>query len=192
MKNATQLINSHYQKNKKIKDLAEWIQNSENGVTIDEIAEKCGVCRRTATNLKHTLKERYPQFQEISRKGHTRRWIIPKNSVSQYPDSIKNPISLAPISKTPDQSLFSLTKDAGIIDTLIKLNKEQTFTDKLKMLIVLGKKEGYNKLTDKQLMIAYYGKYTTKDKTDRKTLSEIKEGLKYLQSPYIELIKSND
>lgn len=188
MKNVTQLINSHYQKNKKINDLAEWIQNSENGVTIDEIAEKLGVCRRTATSLKHTLKQKYPQLKEVSKSGNLIRWIIPKDTVSQYPDSIKNPISLMPPKKTSSYSLFSLPKDDCMIDNLIKLNKEKTLNDKLKMLIVLGKKAGYDKLTDKQIMIAYYGKYTTQDKTDRKTLSEIREGLNCLQTPYMESI----
>lgn len=68
---------------------------------------------------------------------------------------------------------------------------KDNFQTKLEALFDLAKKSGYNKLTDKQVMIAYYGKYTTKDNNDRKTLSEIKEGLNKLKSPYKELIDHN-
>ena len=77
------------------------------------------------------------------------------------------------------------------LDILNKTNKEKTFNDKLQMLLFLGKKAGYRKLTDKQIVIAYYGKYTTKDSTDQKTLKEIREGLSKVKSPFKELIDFN-
>ena len=52
---------------------------------------------------------------------------------------------------------------------------------------------GYNKLTSKQITIAYYGKYTTKNNKDCKTLSEIKTGLSNIKSEVCKnLIDFND
>ena len=66
------------------------------------------------------------------------------------------------------------------------------FQTKLEELITLANKAGYQKVTPKQLVIAYYGKYTTQDNNDRKTLSEIRTGLSKLSSEYNKHIDFND
>lgn len=76
----------------------------------------------------------------------------------------------------------SMLNNPEALNVLISNNRERTFDDKLRMLLLLGKKSGYNKLTSKQITIAYYGKYTTKNNKDCKTLSEIKTGLSNIKS----------
>lgn len=89
------------------------------------------------------------------------------------------------------KGIFELD-EISVLNMFTQQNKEKNLKDKLEMLITLGTKAGYDKLTDKQLVVAYYGRYTTKDHNDCKTLSEIKEGMKRLQSPFKDHIEYDD
>lgn len=69
--------------------------------------------------------------------------------------------------------------------------RSDEFSTKLMDLLDLAKKSGYNEVTAKQVTIAYYGKYTTKDSNDRKTFEEIKDGLSKIPSPYNGVVVEN-
>ena len=153
MKNTCTQSNKHqtfYEKSRGLFQVALWMQNSKDGVSILDIMENVKVSRRTAFRIKDSLKEWFPQMKEINGKYNTKRWSIPQGSLSY-------------------------NKDA---------TEKDTFQTKLKNLITLANMSGYPKVTPKQLVIAYYGKYTTQDANDRKTLAEIKEGLTKLSQTY--------
>lgn len=80
----------------------------------------------------------------------------------------------------------------GTIDYNQYTSQKDIFQTKLEELISLANKYGYSKVTPKQLMIAYYGKYTTQDASDRKTLAEIEEGIKKLPLNFSSQIDSNE
>ena len=73
-----------YQKTQKLLDLALWMQNAENGISIADIMQKFKVSKRTAIRMKDMVKEQFPQIKEISGAHNTKRWYIPPCSLGQY------------------------------------------------------------------------------------------------------------
>lgn len=73
-----------YQKTQKLLDLALWMQNTENGVSIVDIIQKFNVSKRTAIRMKDMVKEQFPQIKEINGAHNTKRWYIPQGSLKQY------------------------------------------------------------------------------------------------------------
>ncbi len=73
-----------YQKTQKLLDLALWMQNAENGVSITDIMQKFNVSKRTAIRMKDMVKLQFPQIKEISGPHNTKRWLIPQSSLGQY------------------------------------------------------------------------------------------------------------
>lgn len=163
MKKTSTLSNDNlfYKKSRGLLEVALWMQEQENGVSIKDMMETLKVSRRTAIRIKDSIKNWFPQIQEMIGENKMKYWSIPSGTIALRTATDPKPV-------------------------------RDTFQTKLEDLFNLAKKEGYKKLTDKQVMIAYYGKYTTQNKTDRKTLSEIREGLSKLQSPYKELIDKNE
>lgn len=162
-KNAIQSNNDNifYKKSREFLEIAFKMQTEDQGISIKDIMETLNVSKRTAVRVKDSIKDWFPKLQELHGPHNSKRWYLPKDSIT-----------------------FKTVMDSS--------PQKDVFQTKLENLFDLAKESGYNKLTDKQVMIAYYGKYTTQDKTDRKTLSEIREGLSKLQSPYKELIERND
>jgi len=73
-----------YEKTQKLLEMSLWMQNSENGVSINDIMEKFGVSKRTAIRMKDMVKIQFPQIKEITGAHNTKRWLIPPCSLTQY------------------------------------------------------------------------------------------------------------
>ena len=73
-----------YQKTQNILELALWMQNAENGVSIADIMQKFNVSKRTAIRMKDMVREQFPQIKEINGLHNTKRWYIPQGSLGQY------------------------------------------------------------------------------------------------------------
>lgn len=160
MKKIPTQSNSHkvfYEKSRGLFEIALWMQNSKDGVSLQDIMDNVKVSKRTAIRIKDSLKEWFPQMKEIHGKYNTKRWNIPEGSLNY--------------NSTPEKDVFQ---------------------NKLKTLITLANMSGYPKVTPKQLVIAYYGKYTTENHNDRKTLAEIKEGLTKLSSVFNDHVDFNE
>lgn len=94
--------------------------------------------------------------------------------------------------KERDFSIACLKRDDYMLDNLIKLNKELTTQDKIKKILLLAKKQGHGKLTARQLVIAYYVRYTMDDRNDFQDLTQMRKELSEISAPYKELIYFDD
>lgn len=107
-----------------------------------------------------------------------------KNALQkEFPRKIKQ------IARAHNKKFLYIAKKEKPMKPVIQTSPKK---EKIISLLKLGESNGYPSLTDKQLMIAYYGEYTTKDSNDRMTLSEIKQVIKDLPSQYTKHIKSNN
>lgn len=73
-----------YEKTQKLLELALWMQNAEDGVSIADIMDRFKVSKRTAIRMKDMVKEQFPQIKEISGPHNTKHWYIPPCSLGQY------------------------------------------------------------------------------------------------------------
>ena len=70
-----------YEKTYDLLDLAVWMQSTREGVSLNDIAEKYQVSRRTAERMRDMIITRFPQAEEIICENNQKRWYIPQGTL---------------------------------------------------------------------------------------------------------------
>ena len=70
-----------YDKIHDLLDLAIWMQSDREGVSLNEIAEKYGVSRRTAERMRDMILIQFPQTEETVGENNQKRWYIPQGTL---------------------------------------------------------------------------------------------------------------
>lgn len=73
-----------YEKTYDLLDLAIWMQSTREGVSLNEIAEKFGVSRRTAERMRDMIVNKFPQTEEIISENNVKRWYIPQGTLKDF------------------------------------------------------------------------------------------------------------
>ncbi len=73
-----------YEKTYDLLDLAIWMQSTREGVSLNEIAAKFSVSRRTAERMRDMIITRFPQTEEIICDNNTKRWYIPQGTLKDF------------------------------------------------------------------------------------------------------------
>ena len=70
-----------YEKTYDLLDLAIWMQSNREGVSLNDIAAKYQVSRRTAERMRDMIITRFPQAEEIVGENNQKRWYIPQGTL---------------------------------------------------------------------------------------------------------------
>ena len=70
-----------YEKTYDLLDLAIWMQSTREGVSLNDIAEKYQVSRRTAERMRDMIITRFPQAEELICENNQKRWYIPQGTL---------------------------------------------------------------------------------------------------------------
>lgn len=70
-----------YEKTYDLLDLAIWMQSTREGISLNDIAEKYQVSRRTAERMRDMIITSFPQAEEIVRENNQKRWYIPQGTL---------------------------------------------------------------------------------------------------------------
>ncbi len=73
-----------YEKTYDLLDLAIWMQSNREGVSLNDIAEKYHVSRRTAERMRDMIITRFPQAEEIICENNQKRWYIPQGTLKDF------------------------------------------------------------------------------------------------------------
>lgn len=73
-----------YEKTYDLLDLAVWMQSTREGVSLNEIADKFNVSRRTAERMRDMIITRFPQTEEVICENNTKRWYIPQGTLKDF------------------------------------------------------------------------------------------------------------
>ena len=70
-----------YEKTYDLLDLAIWMQSTREGVSLNDIAAKYQVSRRTAERMRDMIITYFPQAEETTEGGNSKRWYIPQGTL---------------------------------------------------------------------------------------------------------------
>lgn len=73
-----------YEKTYDLLDLAIWMQSTREGVSLNEIAAKFNVSRRTAERMRDMILNRFTQAEEIICENNIKRWYIPQGTLKDF------------------------------------------------------------------------------------------------------------
>lgn len=73
-----------YEKTYDLLDLATWMQSTREGVSLNEIADKYKVSRRTAERMRDMIITKFPQAEEIVGENNQKRWYIPQGTLKDF------------------------------------------------------------------------------------------------------------
>ncbi len=73
-----------YQKTYDLLDLAIWMQSTREGVSLNDIADKYNISRRTAERMRDLIITQFPQTQEIIGDNNQKRWYIPQGTLKDF------------------------------------------------------------------------------------------------------------
>lgn len=73
-----------YEKTYDLLDLAVWMQSTREGVSLNEIADKFNVSRRTAERMRDMIMRRFPQTEEVVCENNIKRWYIPQGTLKDF------------------------------------------------------------------------------------------------------------
>lgn len=73
---------ANYEKMYDMIDLALWMQEAGEGVSLEDIVQRFNVSRRTAERMRNALLLYFPQMEEVDTGERTKRWRIPQRSLN--------------------------------------------------------------------------------------------------------------
>ena len=73
-----------YEKTYDLLDLAIWMQSDREGVSLNDIAQKFNVSRRTAERMRDMIINRFPQCVEETGENNIKRWYIPQGTLRDF------------------------------------------------------------------------------------------------------------
>jgi len=73
-----------YEKMHDLLDLAIWMQSDREGISIQDIANRFKISRRTAERMRDLILQKFPQTVETSTEKGIKRWHIPQGVLNDY------------------------------------------------------------------------------------------------------------
>ena len=73
-----------YEKTHDLLDLAIWMQSTREGISLNEIADKYQVSRRTAERMRDMIVSQFPQVEEVVGENNQKRWYIPQGTLKDF------------------------------------------------------------------------------------------------------------
>ena len=73
-----------YEKTHDLLDLAIWMQSTREGISLNEIADKYQVSRRTAERMRDMIVSQFPQVEEVIAENNQKRWYIPQGTLKDF------------------------------------------------------------------------------------------------------------
>ena len=73
-----------YEKTDNILELAIWMQATREGVSLNDIAERFQVSRRTAERMRDAVCYRFPQTEDVVGENNMKRWYIPQGTLKDF------------------------------------------------------------------------------------------------------------
>lgn len=89
-----------YEKTYDLLDLAVWMQSTREGVSLNEIADKFNVSRRTAERMRDMIITRFPQTEEVVCENNIKRWYIPQGTLKDFIQFSAEELSVLEIAST--------------------------------------------------------------------------------------------
>ena len=75
---------ANYEKMYDLFDLALWMQETSEGLSLEDIEQKYNVSRRTAERMRDALLNYFPQMEEVATGERTKRWRITQRSLNSF------------------------------------------------------------------------------------------------------------
>lgn len=75
---------ANYEKMYDLFDLALWMQETSEGLSLEDIEQKYNVSRRTAERMRNALMTYFPQMEEVETGERTKRWRITQRSLNSF------------------------------------------------------------------------------------------------------------
>ncbi len=122
-----------YEKTYDLLDLAIWMQSTREGVSLNDIAERFKVSRRTAERMRTMILNRFIQTVEIAGDNKTKRWYIPQGTLKDFIQFSAEELSVLELA----ESLFD---EKQLID------KKETFNGIIEKVKALIKQDVYRKI----------------------------------------------
>lgn len=122
-----------YEKTYDLLDLAIWMQSTREGVSLNEIAEKYQVSRRTAERMRDMIITRFPQAEEIICENNQKRWYIPQGTLKDLINFSAEELSVLETAK----ELFEnkqMNAKSGILEKVIDKIKASIKTDVIRKI----------------------------------------------------------
>ena len=75
---------ANYEKMYDLFDLALWMQETSEGLSLEDIEQKYNVSRRTAERMRNALMTYFPQMEEVETGERTKSWRITQRSLNSF------------------------------------------------------------------------------------------------------------
>lgn len=123
-----------YEKTYDLLELAIWMQSDREGVSLNDIATKFNVSRRTAERMRDMIVAKFPQVVEEIGENNTKRWHIPQGTLKDFIQFDADEITVLENAK----KLFEkqqLRKQAEILGNVINKMKANIKPDVLRKIL---------------------------------------------------------
>lgn len=123
-----------YEKTYDLLELAIWMQSDREGVSLNDIATKFKVSRRTAERMRDMIVAKFPQVVEEIGENNIKRWHIPQGTLKDFIQFDANEITVLENAK----KLFEkqqLRKQAEILGNVINKMKANIKPDVLRKIL---------------------------------------------------------
>ena len=107
---------ANYEKMYDMIDLALWMQESGEGISLEDIMQRFNVSRRTAERMRNALLLYFPQMEEVDTGERIKRWRIPQRSLNTL-------LSFSPEELAVFKTAIDLLKQNGIKEKAEVLSK---------------------------------------------------------------------
>ena len=136
-----------YEKTYDLLDLAIWMQSTREGISLNDIAEKYQVSRRTAERMRDMIITSFPQAEEIVRENNQKRWYIPQGT-------LKDLINSEEIPTIKLDKIFRQAARSKIIVNAHRVNEGEKFLSKLEEEEDMNEDFFFIKETSQERMLA--------------------------------------
>lgn len=123
-----------YEKTYQLLDLAIWMQSDREGVSLNDIAKRFGVSRRTAERMRDMIVYRFPQTEESAGENNTKRWYIPQGTLKDFIQFDADELSVLETAKKLLQK-ENMTSKVKITDNIINKIKALIKPEVLRKII---------------------------------------------------------
>ena len=123
-----------YEKTYDLLDLAIWMQSNREGVSLEDIANKYKVSRRTAERMRNMIITRFPQAEEIVEEHNKKRWYIPQGTLKDFTQFQAEELSV--LEKSKELLLKeNLRSQASLMEQIINKVKASIKPDVLRKIL---------------------------------------------------------
>jgi len=123
-----------YEKTYDLLDLAIWMQSGREGVSLNDIATKFKVSRRTAERMRDMIIRRFPQTVEELGENNVKRWYIPQGTLKDFIQFNADEVAVLENAKTILERQ-QLQKQSATLEQIICKMKANIKPDVLRKII---------------------------------------------------------